>query len=150
MSDRVSKESSTNAKSLRKSRECFIEVYINNRWIIIIIYKDKHLVRVLILCKFFQPSVCNILAYWAIFNLQSKTFYDIDTSSCTHTSWANFIELFTAVTYEWAKNRESLSPGRPFRLNQPTVESSEASCVRPFYEQAVCDLDRSIHISLWV
>ncbi len=28
MSDRVSKELSANAKSLRKSRECFIEVYI--------------------------------------------------------------------------------------------------------------------------
>ncbi len=34
----MSKELSASAKSLRKSRECFIEVYIDNRWIIFIIY----------------------------------------------------------------------------------------------------------------
>jgi hypothetical protein len=38
MSYRVSKEWSASAKSLRKSRECFIEVYIDNWWIIIIVY----------------------------------------------------------------------------------------------------------------
>jgi hypothetical protein len=32
MSDRVSKELSASAKSLSKSRECFVEVYINNRY----------------------------------------------------------------------------------------------------------------------
>ncbi len=31
MSDRVSKELSASTKSLSESRECFIEVYINNR-----------------------------------------------------------------------------------------------------------------------
>jgi hypothetical protein len=39
MSDRVSKELSASAISLSKSRECFIEVYIDNRCIIVIIYK---------------------------------------------------------------------------------------------------------------
>ncbi len=39
MSDRVSKELSASAKSLSKSRECFIEVYIDNRCLIVIIYK---------------------------------------------------------------------------------------------------------------
>ncbi len=33
MSDRVSKELSASAKSLSESRECIIEVYINNQWI---------------------------------------------------------------------------------------------------------------------
>ncbi len=31
MSDRVSKELNASAKCLSKSRECFIEVYINNQ-----------------------------------------------------------------------------------------------------------------------
>jgi len=39
MSDRVSKELSASAKSLSRSRECFIEVYNDNRCLIIIIYK---------------------------------------------------------------------------------------------------------------
>jgi hypothetical protein len=38
MSDRVSEELSMSAKSLRQSRECFIEVYIDNQLIIIIIF----------------------------------------------------------------------------------------------------------------
>ncbi len=41
MSDRVSKELSANAKSLSRSRECFIEVYIDNRCLIIIEYFDS-------------------------------------------------------------------------------------------------------------
>ncbi len=36
-SDRVSKELSASAKSLSESREWFIEVYIDNQWIIVII-----------------------------------------------------------------------------------------------------------------
>jgi hypothetical protein len=38
MSVRVSKELSASAKSLSMSRECFIEVYINNQCLIIIVY----------------------------------------------------------------------------------------------------------------
>jgi hypothetical protein len=38
MSDRVPIEFSANAKSLSKCRECFIEVYIDNRCLIIIAY----------------------------------------------------------------------------------------------------------------
>ncbi len=38
MPDRVSKVSSASAESLGESRECFIEVYINNQWLIIIVY----------------------------------------------------------------------------------------------------------------
>ncbi len=38
MSDRVSKELSTSTESLSKSRECFVEVYINNWCLIIIVY----------------------------------------------------------------------------------------------------------------
>ncbi len=37
MSDRVSKELSISAKSLSESRECFIEVYIDNQCLIIIV-----------------------------------------------------------------------------------------------------------------
>jgi hypothetical protein len=37
MSDRVSKELSASAKSLSKSKECFIEVYINNQCLIVIV-----------------------------------------------------------------------------------------------------------------
>ncbi len=33
---------------------------------------------------------------------------------------------------------------------QGTQEDHIFSCVRPFYEQAVSDLDRSMHRSLWV
>jgi hypothetical protein len=39
MSVRVSKELSVSAKSLSNSRECFIEVYIDNCCLIIIVYK---------------------------------------------------------------------------------------------------------------
>ncbi len=41
MSDRVSKELSASTKSLSESRECFIEVYIDNRWLIVIVYFGK-------------------------------------------------------------------------------------------------------------
>ena len=37
-SDRVFKELSVSSKSLSESRECVIEVYIDNRWLIIIVY----------------------------------------------------------------------------------------------------------------
>ncbi len=39
MSDRVSKELSASAKSKSDSRECFIEVYIDNQNLFIIVYK---------------------------------------------------------------------------------------------------------------
>jgi hypothetical protein len=38
MSDRVSKELSARAKSLSDSRECFIEVYIDNQSLFVIVY----------------------------------------------------------------------------------------------------------------
>ncbi len=41
MSDRVSKELGASAKSLSESRECFIEVYIDNWWLIIIVYNER-------------------------------------------------------------------------------------------------------------
>jgi hypothetical protein len=37
MSDRACKELSASAKCLSESREGFIEVYIDNRWIIVIV-----------------------------------------------------------------------------------------------------------------
>ncbi len=37
MQDRVSKELSASDKSLSDGRECFIEVYIDNWWLIIIV-----------------------------------------------------------------------------------------------------------------
>jgi len=40
MSDRVSKELSASAESCSKSRECFIEVYIDNQCLIIIVYAE--------------------------------------------------------------------------------------------------------------
>jgi hypothetical protein len=40
MSDRVSKELSASAESWSKSRECFIEVYIDNQCLIIIVYTE--------------------------------------------------------------------------------------------------------------
>jgi hypothetical protein len=38
MSDSVSKELSASTKILSKSRECFLEVYINNQCLIVIVY----------------------------------------------------------------------------------------------------------------
>jgi hypothetical protein len=43
MSERVSKELSASAKSLSESRECFIEEYIDNRWLIIIVVRENKL-----------------------------------------------------------------------------------------------------------
>jgi hypothetical protein len=42
MSDRVSKELIASAKSKGDSRECFIEVYIDNRSLFIIVYKNNN------------------------------------------------------------------------------------------------------------
>jgi hypothetical protein len=43
MSERVSKELSASAKSLSESRVCFIEEYIDNRWIIVIVVWENKL-----------------------------------------------------------------------------------------------------------
>ncbi len=40
-SDRVSKELSASAKSLSKSRECFIDIYIDNQCLFVIVYRAK-------------------------------------------------------------------------------------------------------------
>ena len=41
MSDKVSEELSASAKSLSKSRECFIEIYIDNGCLIVIVKLQK-------------------------------------------------------------------------------------------------------------
>ncbi len=43
MSERVSKELSASAKSLSESRECFIEEYIDNRLLIVIVVRENKL-----------------------------------------------------------------------------------------------------------
>jgi len=48
MSDKVSKALSASAKSLSESRECIIEVYIDNRCIIVVVYSISFRTRLFI------------------------------------------------------------------------------------------------------
>ncbi len=41
----MSKDLNASAESLSESRECFIDVYIDNQWLIIIVYSKKMLFK---------------------------------------------------------------------------------------------------------
>ncbi len=75
MSYRVSKELSASAKSLSSSRECFIEVYIDNQWIIVIVYL-VYLVRNIRLGSFWI-IVANAQAYYVTELIVSVIFYKV-------------------------------------------------------------------------
>jgi hypothetical protein len=94
MSNRVSKELSASAKSLSESREFFIEAYINNWCLIIIVYSDSALA-----CMFTYWLVKNNSwqsHLWGLrFNLSSwitrlKSFIALSPV-------ANFIKLFLGI-----------------------------------------------------